>query len=225
MVFGYKESEESMSDEALELVKLRNNFYRDNYRRMILVLLVMLVINVFLVGIVFYQIVSRPEPKYFATSSDGRITQLYPLDAPMIAPSELLQWAHRSAIAAYTYNFVNYRDALQNLQNDFTADGWKWFQDALQGARTLETVIAKKLVVSAVATGTPVILEQGVIGGRYAWKVQVPLLVTYQSPNEQTQQSVVVAMIISRVPTVDMPKGVAIVSFISSTAAASSSGT
>lgn len=212
-----------MADEALELVRLRNNFYRDNYRRIILALLVLLIVDVVLVGMVFYQIANRPDPKYFATSSDGRITPLYPLDEPMIAPSELLQWAHRSAIAAYTYNFVNYREAFQNLQNDFTGDGWQWFQQALQGARTLETVIAKKLVVSAVATGTPVILEQGVVGGRYAWKVQMPLLVTYQSPNEQTQQPVTVAMIISRVPTVDMPKGIAVVSFIASTASSSSS--
>lgn len=206
-----------MADDALELVRLRNNFYRDNYRKVVGALLILLVINITLVGMIFYQIINRPEPKYFATATDGRITPLYPLDVPMIAPGELLQWASRAAVSAYNYNFVNYRDALQNLQNEFTPDGWKWYEDALKSSRILETVIAKKLVVSAVPTATPVILEQGVVNGRYAWKVQQPLLVTYQSPNEQTQQPVVITMIISRVPTVDVPKGVAVVSFISST--------
>ena len=70
--------------------------------------------------------------------------------------------------------------------------------------------------ILAVATGSPVILDQKVIDGRYSWKVQIPLLVSYQSPNEQTQNKVVAMMIISRVPTVDMPKGIAIVSFIAS---------
>jgi len=206
-----------MPEDAVELVRLRNNFYRDNYRRLVLVVLFMLIINGALTGMVFYQIVNRPEPRYFATTLDGRILPLYPLSEPMIAPAELLQWAHQAAVSAYTYNFVNYREALQQLQNQFTPDGWKYFESALQSARTLETVIAKKLVVSAVATGTPVILDQGVVAGRYAWKVQIPLLVTFQSPNEQTQQPVTILMIVSRVPTVDMPKGIAIVSFVAST--------
>jgi len=206
-----------MVDDAIELIRLRNNFYRDNYRKVTGALLLMLVINIALIGIVFYQIFSPPSPQYFATSTDGRITPLYPLSEPMVAPNELLQWAERASVAAYTYNFVNYREALQRVQNDFTPDGWKYFEKALKDSMTLETVIAKKLVVSAVATGAPVILDQGVINGRYAWKVQMPLLVTFQSSTEQTQQSLIMTMVISRVPTVDVPRGIAIVSFVSAT--------
>jgi intracellular multiplication protein IcmL len=205
-----------MVDDAVELVRLRNNFYRDNYRRLVGSLMFLLLIVVVLVGVVFYQIINRPEPKYFATTVDGRIMPLFSLSEPMLSPGELLHWSHRAAIEAYTYNFVSYRDAMQRLQNQFTPKGWRYYEDALRTARTLEMVIAKKLVVSAVATGTPVILDRAVINGRYSWKVQIPLLVTYQSPNEQTQQPMIVTMIISRVPTVDMPKGIAIVSFVSS---------
>lgn len=205
-----------MVDDAVELVRLRNNFYRDNYRRLVSSMLILLVIIVILVGTILYQITNRPEPRYFATTVDGRIMPLYPLSEPMLSPAELLQWAHGASISAYTYNFVNYRDAMQQLQNQFTPDGWTYYEDALKVSRNLEMVLAKKLVVSAVATGTPVILDQAVIDGRYSWKVQIPLLVSYQSPNEQTQTPVIVMMIISRVPTVDMPKGIAIVSFVAS---------
>ncbi|MBU0743831.1 MAG: type IVB secretion system apparatus protein IcmL/DotI [Gammaproteobacteria bacterium] len=205
-----------MVDDAIEMVRLRNNFYRDNYRRLVGGLLISLIIVIGLVGTVVYQITNRPEPRYFATTVDGRIMPLYALSEAMLSPGELLQWAHGAAIAAYTYNFVNYRDAMQQLQNQFTPKGWVYYEDALRASRNLEMVIAKKLVVSAVATGTPVILDQAVIDGRYSWKVQIPLLVSYQSPNEQTQNPVIVMMIISRVPTVDMPKGIAIVSFVAS---------
>lgn len=207
-----------MTEEGLELIRLRNNFYRDNYRRVVMGLLFLLVINFILVGIILYQVTNRPTPQYFATSIDGRITPLYALSEPMIAPNELAQWATRTAVSVYTYNFVNYREALQKVQNDFTPEGWKYFEDALKGTRVLETVIAKKLVVSSVPTAAPVILDQGVINGRYAWKVQLPLLVTYQSPNEQTQVPVVVTMVISRVPTVNIPRGIAVVQFVSATA-------
>ena len=212
----------TMVDDAVELVRLRNNFYRDNYRRLVSALLFLLVIIIVLVSTILYQVMNRPEPRYFATTVDGRIMPLFPLSEAMLSPGELLQWAHGAAISAYTYNFVNYRDAMQQLQNQFTPDGWRYYEDALKVSRNLEMVIAKKLVVSAVATGTPVILDQAVISGRYSWKIQIPLLVSYQSPNEQTQKPVIVMMIISRVPTVDMPKGIAIVSFVASEGAVSS---
>ncbi|OGT07088.1 MAG: type IV secretion protein DotI [Gammaproteobacteria bacterium GWE2_37_16] len=199
---------------GLEFVMLRNNFYRDNYRRVVSVLLLMVLINVALVGIIFYQIANAPTPKYFATGIDGRITPLNSLDMPVISQSELLQWAARAATAANTYDFVNYREALQGVQSYFTADGWRNFEAALRGSRSLELVLERKLVVSAVATGTPVILDQGVIGDRYAWKVQVPILVSYQSASDNTQQAQIVTMIIARVPTLNTPKGIAITSFV-----------
>jgi len=205
-----------MADDAIELIKLRNNFYRDNYRRVLLALLLLIFLVVALVGIVYYQIANRPAPQYFATSTDGRITPIYPLSDPMVTPSELLQWASRTAVDAYNYNFVDYREAFQDMQNNFTPDGWKYFMQALQNSRTLETVLTKKLVVSAVATGTPIIQDQGVINGRYAWKVQMPMLVTFQSTSEKTQQPLIVTMVVTRVPTVNMPKGIAIASYVSS---------
>ncbi|KPJ67706.1 MAG: type IV secretion protein DotI [Coxiella sp. DG_40] len=203
-----------MAEEAAEIIRLRNEFYRDNYRRVMLALLIMIVVNVALVGVVYYQLTHRPTPQYFAITSDGKIMKLQPLNQPVIAPSVLLQWANRAAVAAYSYNFVNYRDALQDLQNKFTPDGWKNFEKALQASKMLETIIAKKLVVSAVATGAPVILDQGVVGGYYVWKVNMPLLVTYESPSELTQHPMVVTMIVSRVSPINYPDGIAIASFV-----------
>jgi len=208
------EKNDTGEGQGLEFVMLRNNFYRDNYRRVVSALLVMIVVIFVLISIIFYQIASIPTPKYFATSSDGRITQLYSLDAPLMPPDQLLQWAARAAVAAYSYNFVNYREALQGVQNYFTPEGWRNFENALKSSRNLEMVIEKKLVSSAVATGAPVILDQGVVNDRYAWKVQVPILVSYQSASENTQQPLVITMIISRVPTLNTPRGIAIASFV-----------
>ncbi|MCK4608978.1 MAG: type IVB secretion system apparatus protein IcmL/DotI, partial [Gammaproteobacteria bacterium] len=160
-----------MAEDATKLVALRNLFYRDNYRRVMLALLFMIVVNAGLVGVVYFLLTHRPAPQYFATTSDNKIMKLHPLNQPVVSAAVLLQWANRAAVAAYSYNFVNYRQALQQVQNEFTPDGWRNFEQALKNSRMLETVTAKKLVVSAVATGAPVILDRGVINGRYVWKV------------------------------------------------------
>lgn len=203
-----------MADDAVEVVRLRNDFYRDNYRKVVLALLLSISIVVTLIGALTYIITHPPVPQYFATTTDGRITPLVPLDQPNLSSAALLQWANTAAVAVYNYNFINYRQALQEASEYFTSDGWSEFLSALNSSNNLKAVIEKKLIVSAVATGAPVILEQGPLIDRYAWKVQMPMLVTYQSASQFSQQSVVVTMLITRISTLSSVRGVGIAQFI-----------
>ena len=203
-----------MAEDALQAVKLRNDFYRDGYRRVMMALLLSVILNAGLIGAFVYVITHPPAPQYFATTINGRITPLIPLDQPNMPPATLLQWANSAAIAAYTYNFVNYRQELQSASEFFTSEGWQQFVQALQSSNNLNAVLEKKLVVSAVATGAPIILEQGVIGGVYTWKVQMPLLITYQSASQTAQQRVTVTMVIQRISTLNSARGIGIASFV-----------
>ncbi|HAT8178651.1 TPA: type IV secretion protein DotI [Legionella pneumophila] len=203
-----------MAEDALTVVALRNKFYKDSQRKVILALLIAILVNVILVSLVVYMITHPPAPKYFATSINGRITPLFPLDEPNQSDSAVLQWANQAAIAAFTYNFVNYRDELQASSGFFTAEGWDQFLAALDQSNNLDAVKAKKLVVSAVATRAPIILQKGVLNGRYSWRVQMPILVTYQSASEFTQQNNVVTMLITRVSTLNSPRGIGIAQFV-----------
>lgn len=203
-----------MAEDALTAVTLRNRFYRDGQRKMILVLLVSMAANFVLAAILTYIITHPPAPKYFATSINGRITPLFPLNEPNQSDSAVLQWANQAAIAAFTYNFVNYRSELQAASGFFTSDGWDQFLTALQQSNNLDAVKAKKLIVSAVATRAPIILQKGILNGRYAWRVQMPILVTYQSASEFTQQNNVVTMLITRVSTLNSPRGIGISQFV-----------
>jgi len=202
------------AQDAATIVGLRNAFYRDSYHRVLIILLFSILINVALGSILFYQVTHPPAPKYFATSINGRITPLWPLNKPNQSDSSVLQWANQAAIAAYTYNFVNYRGELQAASQFFTPGGWTEFLQALQSANTLDLVRTKKLVVSAVATRTPVILQKGLLLGRYTWRVQMPVLVTFQSASEFVQQRNVVTMLITRISTLNSPRGIGISQFI-----------
>lgn len=203
-----------MAEDALTAVKLRNEFYRDGQRKLVLVLLVSILINLILASMLVYIITHPPAPKYFATSINGRVTPLFPLNEPNQSDSAVLQWANQAAIAAYTYNFVNYRNELQAASGFFTADGWTQFLNALQASNNLDAVKAKKLVVSAVATRAPIILQKGILNNRYSWRVQMPILVTYQSASEFSQQNNVVTMLITRVSTLNSPRGIGIAQFV-----------
>ena len=203
-----------MAEDALTVVGLRNQFYKDSQRKVLLALFVAVILNFILVFVVVYMITHPPAPKYFATSINGRITPLFPLNEPNQSDSAVLQWANQAAIAAFTYNFVNYRDELQASSGFFTSEGWSQFLDALQESNNLDAVKAKKLIVSAVATRAPIILQKGVLNGSYSWRVQMPILVTYQSASEFTQQNNVVTMLIKRVSTLNSPRGIGIAQFV-----------
>lgn len=203
-----------MAEDALTVVTLRNQFYKDSQRKVILALLVALIVNLVLASMLVYILTHPPAPKYFATSINGRITPLFPLNEPNQSDSAVLQWANQAAIAAFTYNFVNYRDELQASSGFFTAEGWDQFLNALQQSNNLDAVKAKKLIVSAVATRAPIILQKGVLNGSYSWRVQMPILVTYQSASEFTQQNNVVTMLIARVSTLNSPRGIGISQFV-----------
>jgi intracellular multiplication protein IcmL len=203
-----------MAEDALTRVGLRNEFYKDSQRKVMITLLIAIVVNVLLGTLLFYIISHPPAPKYFATSINGRITPLFPLNEPNQSDSAVLQWANQAAIAAFTYNFVNYRDELQASSGFFTAQGWDQFLSALQQSNNLDAVKAKKLIVSAVATRAPIILQKGVLNGSYSWRVQMPILVTYQSASEFTQQNNVVTMLITRVSTLNSPRGIGIAQFV-----------
>lgn len=203
-----------MAEDALTQVTMRNAFYHDGQRKIMLALLISAVINFILVALVVYLLTHPPAPKYFATTINGRITPLYPLNQPNQSDSAVLQWANQAAIATFTYNFVNWREELQASSQFFTSDGWTQFLTALQQSNNLEAVKAKKLIVSAVATRAPIILQKGVLNGRFSWRVQMPILVTYQSASEFSQQNNVVTMLITRVSTLNSPRGIGISQFV-----------
>jgi intracellular multiplication protein IcmL len=192
-----------------------NAFYKANHRHVLGAVVLLLFTSLFLIMVMFYQIANPPQADCFAAVEDGTEKPIYPLSQPLMPPSEILQWAARVAEATHNYDFLRYRETLGLLQGRFTKDGWGSFTSALNDSKALDEVISKKLMLTAVVRDTPVMLTRGVVNGRYAWKVQIPLLITYQSASEQSQQRTVVEMVITRVPTTDAPLGIAVVSFTS----------
>lgn len=199
---------------GLELVRFRNYFYRDGYRKSMTALLMSLLVNFILLGLVVFQFLTKPAPVYFATQTNGSLIEIQPLTEPLIAQETLLTWATRAAVTAYSFNFVDWQNDLNNAQQYFTATGFKNFVDALKASGNLDTVVAKRLVVQATVVDVPRIIQQGLIQGRYAWKIQIPMLVKYTSASEDLRQPILVTILVARVPTTQYPQGIAIAQFV-----------
>lgn len=203
----------------LVTIEMKSSFYKDSYIRIIFVLLLSITLNFGLASSILYIVTNPPQPKYFATSIKGRLTPLSPLDMPNQSDSAILQWANQAAIAAFTYNFVNYQNELKNASRYFTRKGWGQFLGALKSSQSLIIVKERKLIVSAVATRAPIILKKDILNGRFSWRIQMPILVTYQSASEFQKKNIIVTILVKRVSTLETTRGVGISQFIVGAAA------
>ena len=138
-----------------------------NYRWMLKVLGFSLLLNVVFSIIFAWTVIDAPSAQYYATTIRGRITPLVPLAQPNIPPTTLLQWASLAAVSVNTYDFANYTNEINSLEQYFTAAGWDQFITAWNNSQNLQNLIKNKLTVSAVTSNPPIITRQGIENNVY----------------------------------------------------------
>lgn len=206
---------EAMDTTGLGRVVVRNEFYRDGYRLALRVAVIQCVIIFALIGAMYFVIhVHQPENRYFATTEDGRLIPMVPLNQPNLSTPALLSWVAQSTSETMSFSFSNYRRNLQESSRHFTRAGWESFSTALQQARIIESIETNLQEVTAVPRGAPILRSEGVAGGQYRWVVQIPLLLTYVSGSKSRTENWIVTLVVVRVPRLESPNGVGIAQWI-----------
>ena len=196
---------------ALEAVVTRNLFYRDGYRNMMkIAILEGMALVALIIALCITISVSRPQDRFFATTADGRLIRMVPLNEPNMNDAALISWAARASSDVMTFGFHDYQKRLQDSSAYFTRRGWQSFSEALDRSRVMEGVQQAQRVVTAAPKSAPVIVQQGLVDGVYRWVVNLPLIVTYQSGTATQSDTINVELVIVRVSTLDSPSGVGI---------------
>lgn len=172
---------------------------------------------IFLIIAILIVHATRNKQEFFVTNKAGQSMEIFPLDRPNVTPSALTNWATQAATSAYTLDFYQYQDNIDSLRDYFTVSGYQAYLSSLEASNSLKRIVRDKLIVSAVATGAAVILQEGPLRGVYTWRIQVPLLLTYQGAStDSTQKSIAVSLLVTRVPTEIAPKGIGIEQIVDS---------
>ena len=190
-----------------------HEFYRDYYQTILMVFLMTIGLTVVLAIGVLYFVLHRPLPSFTAVASNGNHMTLTAFDEPNLLSMTITRWARKAAVAAYTFDFVNSKQELDQARIYFTSGGWSDYQNSISGL--IQTLKQNQLFVSGVVTAPPVIINQGDLPGHgYVWRVQVPFLVTYQSSESTHNQNYMVQMTIAKVSTLTDPSGIGIDQFV-----------
>lgn len=158
----------------------------------------------------------RPiEYRYFVTDPAGRITEISAINRPIQSQEMVLNWATQSISKAYSMNFANYAQQLKDIEPSFNDAGWRGFQEALKTSGYLDKMLANQYATSAVPKSAPVVVAQGDLNGVWAWRLQIPLIVSYKSASVSQTQEITVDVVVVRRPETENPSGLAIAQIIS----------
>lgn len=177
----------------------------------------MLIVIVLLTAVVLYQVTHQRIPDYSAIYKDNtgwHRWRLKNLTTPIIRRDVILERAALAAVSAYSFNAADYQAQVEKVSQEFfTSNGGEAYLQSLQDSGVRDAVLNKGLVVSAVVQSQAVILQQGLLVGRYSWKVQVPIMVAFQSPSNIKQQRYIVNMLIIYADTRRLARGIGIDQF------------
>lgn len=199
----------------LVTIVTRNEFYRDGFRNLIKIAVLQGVVIIGLIlTLIVYMNNAVPHDRYFATTADGRIMQMQPLDRPNLDTPALLSWLATAVSETMSFSYINYQRELQNASKNFTKTGWESFTSALQKSHILDGVRELQQIVTAQPRSAPVLVQSGVLNGRYRWILQMPLIVKYTSGKENRTDHLQLRLVVERVPSLENPNGVGIAQWI-----------
>ncbi len=151
-----------------------------------------------------------PQPHYFYTNGRDTPLDVFPLDNPVMSDSDMLIWTVSAVCAVFTVNFKEYRMQLNKAGERFTDRGWDAYANAFKGVGNLAKIQSARLIGTATPERAAVIRGKGVIGDLYTYKVEIPLIVTFENDNVTNAQHLIVSVVVIRTIEPDHPDGVAI---------------
>lgn len=186
-------------------------WYRLQYQRVMKLAVGLVLMLIVCIAVIALLIVRQPTPRYFAATPDLRLAPLIPLDKPVLSQQGLLNWVTETISNAISLDFLEWREKLSNTRENFEDAAYKSFLSSLGSSGILDMIREKRLSVSAVVTRAPVISASGLVGGRATWKVEFPLVVSYESSQGvESTQRLMATVLVARASTLTTPRGVVI---------------
>lgn len=212
-----------MAEDALVLIFARNAFYRRMHFLALGAVALSLFVIAFLLWMMIYLIKHPTHPLYFATDNVGRLIHIIPVNVPNMPQDAVIAWTVEAVQKSLSFDFINYRAQIQSAEKYFTPYGWQNYMRALEVSNNYLGLAKNKWIIIAQVVEQPKVITQGILSGAYAWKFQMPVLVTYWSPpydnKSKFANALNVSVIVQRQEILQSYKGLGIAQIVATSAA------
>lgn len=159
-----------------------------------------------IIAIVF---VTRTHREVIASTNDGRLVPVIPLDKPYVSDARVLGYVDECARQVFSHDFLHWRTTLQNSKTCFTEKGGDAVEEAL--APWVKDIAERELTMSVSMSDTPVIAKRGDFNGTFAWRVQAPIsLFRRGTKMSDIPRPFILQVVVRRVGLDQNPRGIAI---------------
>lgn len=190
-----------------------NSYYASFYPAVLIALIIFFILILVAAGITWYLVHNRPNPVFWAIQKNGEKRIIYGTREPNLLPQTIIRFATVAAVRAYSFAPIDNYENLKKVRFYFTENGWNNYINSITSL--VEQVETNKLYAYGIVNGTSLIANQGELPDLgYAWRLQIPFLVTFMSGEQKTQQFYMLYMTIVRVPTYINPQGIGIEQFV-----------
>lgn len=154
---------------------------------------------------------TRPvERVYFATNGMSEPVRMAPLSEAVVTNADLLEWTKSAVIAAYTLNFLEYRQQAEAAKKNFTTEAWETWSSSFVSAGNLEKLVASSMLSTAALNAAPVVREEKVVNGVRWWIVQFPFVQTFINSAQENPDRLMAVVRVKRTPDPRYPRGIVI---------------
>ena len=148
---------------------------------------------------------------YFATEPNGGLMPMVSYNKPFDTDTAVIAWTEQAVTGIFSFDALNYRRRMESAQKDFTRAGFTTFLAKFKKNGLYADMMARKLMISAVQSGTAVIRLKGLNPqGVYAWQVQIPIHFRLESSNGLSDKKYLATVIVQRVANWKNPRAIAI---------------
>lgn len=154
-------------------------------------------------------------PVYFATTNDGRLMPLAPRSQPTLTDAALTSWAARTTSDVLSFGFNDRETRMHKNAASFDAAGWKAFLAALSMRGWDEKSDHLRPYYVTTVAAPPAIHRQGIKDGVYTWVLDIPLVTTVKTPDNEAGKNMAynATIVVQRAQDLNKYEGIEIAGF------------
>ncbi len=148
---------------------------------------------------------------YFISNPNGTVMPLISFNHPFDSDSAVIHWTESAITGALNFDALDYRRRMQANAKYFTKAGYSTFLAQFQKNGLYKDMMARKLMISAVQSGTAIIRLKGLNPqGIYSWQIQVPVHFRLENSNGLSDKKYLVTALVQRTDNWKNPRAIAI---------------
>lgn len=102
-----------------------------------------------------------------------------PLDKPHRADADIAAWVTTTTAEVMMFEGDDYHKDLEETKKYFDASGREQYEAFLNTTKMMKVLESGRYQIRAYVSDAPLLLNEGVVSGRYRWLYEVPIMVSY----------------------------------------------